>query len=127
MTAPKTLTYSSEKEEPLKNKAVVITTIILSSFMVLVTIVNLVVPLIFNHDVVGWINSDKLWILIFGLFIPAVLITIVNGKFESVYVEHFQSHPPRTEQCYCCYKTFPVSEMKVLHICQQCQIEQKVE
>ena len=117
------------KTEPqnLKSKVLLIINVFFGIEMLLVTIIYMVVPLIINHDVFGWVNSANLWMFIFGLFIPAVLLMIVNGKFEPVYVEHFQSHPPRTEQCYCCYKTFPVSEMKVLHICQQCQIEQKVE
>ena len=132
MSAPKTLNYSSEPETSLKNKAVVVTTIILISFMVLVTIVNLIIPLIFDHDIISWINSEKLWVLIFGLFIPAVLITIINGKFEPVYVQQFQNQPQQKPQntiapCYCCSKEFPVTDMKVLLICKNCAKDQHVE
>jgi len=122
--APKQL---SVEPRSLKQKSVLFVTVLIAIEMIIVTLVYLVYQLIIKHDVFVWINSTNLWTFILGLFLPAVLLLIVNEKFEPIYLQNFQSQPQTTEECYCCSNQFPSNEMKTLHICKQCQIDQKVE
>ena len=116
------------EKEPLSfsSKMKLIINVFLGLEIIFVTFVFFVFPIFISYDIYSWFNSSNSWYFIFGTFIPAVIMLIVNGKFEPIYVQDHYSHK-RIEKCYCCSNKFPLSEMKTLRICKQCQREQNVE